>query len=243
MQHRQCFSALVSDLTIKMKTAFIYALKEPETGEIRYIGKANDPQKRFLAHLRREESNHRVCWIKKLLQAGKQPQLEIIDEIPFEYWQQLEVAYIEFFKESGCRLVNGTLGGDESLGAKASEETRRKLSEAHKRIKKSPEWEEKVRLSHVGKKRSPETCSKISESKQNITEETRKKMRLAKLGTIRSEDAKRKQSESWLRKGEEKFQNILDLRKQGKTIREIAGVLGRDRTAVYAFLRRRKFCL
>jgi len=49
-----------------MKNTFIYALKDPITLEIRYIGKSNAPKERYTRHLREAKNkpnNHRLCWI------------------------------------------------------------------------------------------------------------------------------------------------------------------------------------
>lgn len=108
-----------------MKTTFIYALCEPDTGEIRYIGKADDPDKRLGQHLTDKSGNHRTNWIKSLIKKGKYPRLEIIDEVPSAHWQQIEVAYIEFFAEQGAILTNGTLGGE---GCAGTPETCEKIS-------------------------------------------------------------------------------------------------------------------
>jgi len=96
------------------KTVFIYALKEPDTGEIRYIGKSDNPERRLKSHLSsaKKAQSHRAYWIRSLQSLGKVPLLEILDEVLYEHWQAWEAAYIEFFRESGCKLVNGTPGGD-----------------------------------------------------------------------------------------------------------------------------------
>ena len=127
--------------TDQSKTVFIYALKEPDTGEIRYIGKSIDPEERLKTHIRlaRKEDSHKARWIRKLLESGFKPVLEIVDEVPDEFWQQWEAAYIDFFRGEGFLLVNGTSGGDGSeRGVEKSEEHRRKIGEGN-RGKKLPE--------------------------------------------------------------------------------------------------------
>lgn len=152
-----------------MKTAFIYALKCPNSGAVRYIGKSNNPKGRLSNHLRafERERNHRACWIRSLHTTNQKPLVEILDEVPFEHWQQWEVAYIEFFRETGCDLVNSTAGGegahglsDESrarfsvarIGKRASIETRKKQSASRMGIKFTPEHCENLSLSRRGKK-------------------------------------------------------------------------------------------
>lgn len=132
-----------------MKTTFIYCLREPDTGSIRYVGKSDNPKKRLSSHLSeaRDKNCHRKVWLHSLKSRGLRPVLEIVDEVPVEHWQQLEVAYIEFFKACGFDLTNNAAGGggvcDPSpevrerqrmcrLGKKLSTETRAKMSAAHK---------------------------------------------------------------------------------------------------------------
>lgn len=164
-----------------MAFTFIYALKEPDTGEIRYVGKANDPKERFRLHLTRARLNigktHKDNWIRSLTVT---PILEILDEVLVEHWQQWEIAYIEFFRELGCDLVNATPGGDAGpvlcgennfwFGKKHSSETRQKMSLAargnKRRVGQSPseDTRQKLSRSHIGKKHSPETILKMAES-------------------------------------------------------------------------------
>lgn len=97
-----------------MKTVFIYALKDPDTGQIRYVGMSENPERRFHKHLLecKREKNHRACWIRRLQQGNLRPGLAVLDEVPESEWQQWEVAYIDYFKSCGCDLVNSTPGGD-----------------------------------------------------------------------------------------------------------------------------------
>lgn len=206
-----------------MNTTFIYALCEPDTGEIRYIGKSDHPIKRLQDHLAKSRHNtHRVCWIKGLKNRGMVPTLKILDEVPIIFWPQLEVAYIEFYKEQGCDLVNGTLGGD---GLRATEEIKEKLSKAKSGPKHhffgkkfSPEHREKIAAAHRGEKhhyfgvkRTPEERLKQS---QNLSEEARKKLSNDRLGekgprfgTTQSPETRRKMTEAqklrWERRRQE----------------------------------------
>lgn len=118
-----------------MKTTFIYVLKDPETGEVRYVGKSNDPPRRLRRHCFRapRESFRSARWVSSVLSRGFWPTLEIIDEVAESEWPQWEAAYIQFFRESGCELVNGTDGGDcgpSRRGLKSSPEHRRRISES-----------------------------------------------------------------------------------------------------------------
>lgn len=148
-----------------MKTVFIYALKDPDTGQIRYVGASCAPQKRLVNHLKDRDKNHRTNWIRGLRFANMKPVLGILDEVSETEWQPAEAAYIQFYRERGCDLVNGTDGGgggslpgekSPMFGKKHSLEARAKIS-AGNMGKPS---------AMLGKKLSPETCAKISASKK-----------------------------------------------------------------------------
>lgn len=175
-------------------TTFIYALKEPDTGEIRYIGKANNPKNRLRDHLTDTGRCHRVFWIQSLVNKGSRPLLEILDEVPIEYWQQWEVAYIEFFREEGNDLVNGTDGG-EGLN-NPSKETRERIGAASRGRKLSPETIAKIVAQTTGQKRSPEVCSRIGDAHRGkiVSEETRAKQSAAHLGVKLPVERRERQS-------------------------------------------------
>jgi hypothetical protein len=183
-------------LTDPPKTVFIYALKEPDTGEIRYVGKAADPNRRFINHFFDGEVNHRTNWIKSLVNRGAVPVLEILDEVPEEYWQQWEVAWIEFYRESGANLTNGTFGGDGVFDP--SGEIRRKISKALTGKKLSAQHRKRISEVNLGKSISPEHRRKISETLKGIckSEETRRKMSKPKSEETRKKMSKPKSEET-----------------------------------------------
>lgn len=66
-----------------METTFIYTLENPETHEIRYIGKTNKINKRLNQHLYEASSKRRSyknSWIKSLKKEGIVPVINIIDD-------------------------------------------------------------------------------------------------------------------------------------------------------------------
>jgi hypothetical protein len=90
-------------------------------------------------------------------------------------------------------LHNRTGGGDGSSGAIRSDETRRKMSEAHKG-ENHPMY---------GKTLSEETRRKIGDANKNPSEETRRKISESNKGKTRSEETRRKMSEA--QKGENHY--------------------------------------
>lgn len=109
------------------ETTFIYVLKCPTTGAIRYVGKTDNAVNRLRTHLATKSRCHRSYWVQSLLKQGLKPILEVIDEVPMAEWQAWEAAYIQFFFEEGHDRTNGTFGGDAPA---MTEESRRKNSES-----------------------------------------------------------------------------------------------------------------
>jgi hypothetical protein len=115
---------------IKVQT-FIYTLEDPDTNEIKYIGKTVKPLKtRLTNHIYscKKETNHRTNWIKSIIKKGKKPIIKMIDFCSWEKSQKLETYWINKFKNEGANLVNLTNGGEGNLGLKLSKERRDKLT-------------------------------------------------------------------------------------------------------------------
>lgn len=91
----------------------IYGLHDPETGELRYIGKANDPAKRLKSHVRdaRRRNTPLYSWIRKLAASGLLPEMRVMSEVPEQDWPQEERRLIALHKSR--RLLNVAEGGDE----------------------------------------------------------------------------------------------------------------------------------
>jgi hypothetical protein len=88
----------------------IYGLCCPLTGELRYIGKANDPAKRLDQHMRdsRSRATPLYSWIRK---HGK-PALVVL-EADCPDWREAERRLIAKGRLDGLRLLNIADGGDE----------------------------------------------------------------------------------------------------------------------------------
>lgn len=135
----------------RQPTAFvtIYALRDPRTLELRYIGKAHDPERRLQQHLQPGQLDRyrskKNSWLKGLLAAGHQPLLEIVDEVEPEQADEAEICWIAWHLSQGAHLVNGTAGGDG--GAITDPEALARISEAHLGVKRSVETRQKMSAS------------------------------------------------------------------------------------------------
>jgi hypothetical protein len=119
-----------------MCLVYIYALCEPNSEIIRYVGKtANSPEQRLRSHLAPSSlkpKNHRTDWLRSLVKQGLKPALFVLEETTDDCWQEAECRWIAQLRSLGCDLVNSTNGGDGVSGNKPSEATKQLLSSIHK---------------------------------------------------------------------------------------------------------------
>lgn len=97
----------------KTKT-YIYLLVDPVSKEVRYVGKANNPQRRYAQHIGAHElqkQSHKANWIKRLQADGQNPELHIYAECTLEEWSEAEKETIRLYQSLGARLTNGDEGG------------------------------------------------------------------------------------------------------------------------------------
>ena len=164
---------------------FIYGLYDPPTGDLRYIGKADNPDYRLVGHLREDRGTHRCNWVQQLRRGGLKPVMVIIDAAAYgSDWAQLEKIYIAAARRGGERLTNATDGGEgvsglppetrERLsaaqrGKKHSAETRARMSAAHKGRPLTAECRENMRKVALGRKISPAAREKMRASHLKLT--------------------------------------------------------------------------
>jgi group I intron endonuclease len=125
----------------------IYKLTDPETNEIRYVGRTCQKlENRLKKHLRANDKSHRTNWIKSLVNKGIEPKISLICETTeFSDCCELERFYIIKYKNLGFKLVNMTDGGDGSIGFKHSEETINKLKKIAKKRAENKEYIENLK--------------------------------------------------------------------------------------------------
>lgn len=158
----------------------IYVLAESD-GKIRYIGKTIlSLDRRLSNHLtegRRGVKNRRCNWIRSVLSRGCIPRIQLIGEVEGDGCKE-EIAWIEYFKNEGVDLVNGTNGGDGVNGWKPSKEIRTKISQALRGCIRSEETRRKIGEASRGRIHSETTRRKISEANRGRipSRETRLKL-------------------------------------------------------------------
>lgn len=179
----------------------IYTLADPDTKEIKYVGKT---KKSLLYRLQQHiyeafrYKSYKASWIKSLLQENKIPIIELLDETN-EDWQSLEMYWITQMRSWGFHLVNMTDGGDGNHNQVITKETKQKISQALKGKKRPQEVKDKISKAHTGKQ---------------LSESTKKKLKQANFGKKQSETTKKKRYKSVLLVDEqgsilERFDSIM----------------------------------
>jgi len=90
---------------------YIYALVDPITWYIRYVGQSNKPIRRYDEHLDDDDDTPKCDWIRGLRRKGLKPILVIL--CVCESWQadSTERAYILQFSKTPWGLTNSTFNG------------------------------------------------------------------------------------------------------------------------------------
>jgi hypothetical protein len=125
----------------------IYALCEPSTGEIRYIGKSTSGLRRPYEHTRpskyMEGHTHKNCWIRSLAAQGLRPKVLVVEVLPpdtsDEFLSRVESAWIGFLRGQGTRLTNGTDGGDGVRGYHHTEVAKAHMAQVMGEQARTPE--------------------------------------------------------------------------------------------------------
>jgi len=190
---------------------YTYVHRREDTGEVFYVGKG----KRDRAYVKQYRNN---LWHRIVDKYGLVVEIVRYFEVEADAFSH-ERELIAHYRKASALLANFTDGGDGASGAKRSEETRRRMSEAGKArpvVVPSEETRRKMSLSHIGKKQSPEAIAKTAafhrgrkrsdETRANISKALEGKYlgpwpesRLVGLGwggKKHSEESKRKMSEA-----------------------------------------------
>lgn len=159
----------------------IYALSDPRTSIVRYVGVTFRAKRRFNEHLSRAMrggKTYRDCWIRSLVNEGVRPLYRVIEHGRGDGWQDRERFWIAHYRLE-CKLTNLTDGGDGTPGLLPSEKCRQAVSLAHKGVpyppdripamlgkNHTPEAIEKIREAGTGRKHSDKARAKISRARK-----------------------------------------------------------------------------
>lgn len=154
-----------SQVSLSQASVFIYALVDPRSFEIRYIGKTVSPPRRLLSHIynAKYQRFHNERWVYSLVTQDMKPVMEILEVVTTDEADEKECWWIAYAKQLGIQLTNSTSGG---------EGTRNFTPELRSRIGKTlrqkyidnPELRKVVSERNRGKKHSAESRKKRSQA-------------------------------------------------------------------------------
>lgn len=203
----------------------IYGLVDPNTEQVRYIGKSSSYLRRPKDHFRpsviREGTFPVNRWCQKLVRNGQKPAICILEDFGTcfdkdeanEILNEGEIRWIAFGRSEGWPLLNLTDGGDGLLGHPGgmlgkhhSDEVKARISEQLRGRKRPPEVVEKIRKSALGRQVSEDTRAKMSVSAKGHqrwvgkrhSEQSKQKMRTSHLGRKMDAETKEKIRQSVL---------------------------------------------
>lgn len=165
------------------KTVSIYALLDPKTKQVRYVGVTRFSLARRLgghiqSALKANSNLHVHNWIRKI---NRKPIIQLIEIVSFSVWAEKEIWWIAYYKSQGCKLTNSTIGGEGACGTVPSKAARRRRSEFMKGntrrkrgTKSKASTKKKISKSLIGNKRAL-GYRHTEESKAKIAEAIRKR--------------------------------------------------------------------
>lgn len=162
--------------------AYIYALVDPRTDRVKYVGKTNCPRQRLYGHTNSKGKTPVTVWCRALKRLGLSPTMEIIEAC--DDWQDAERFWIEEFRRVGLFLLNFTDGGDGGLGRIVTPEQRAQASASQKGKKKNLTDESRARIREARARQviTPQTKEKISASLKGRPKPPRTPERARKIG-------------------------------------------------------------
>lgn len=206
----------------------IYALVDPRTDEVRYVGKAHDVTIRLEKHIslaKYGKMDHKSNWLRSLMDVGMSPSILTLETGFGLDWGPVEIKWIAHYRGNGAPLTNVSGGGE---GGIHSEETKRKIAIANtgrifspehlvnmSRSRKGKKWKpgfnrEKWLAARIGVKRPPPSPQalinmSLAQRGKKLSPETRSKISAAGFGRKQSKETKDKSSKSrrdwWARHG------------------------------------------
>jgi len=96
----------------------IYALCDPDNGDVRYVGQTVQGIRRCWEHKsnaknNRDTNTYKKNWINKLLKNNKMYCVMVLEKVTTkEELKPAEIKWIKYFKDLGFKLTNLTEGGD-----------------------------------------------------------------------------------------------------------------------------------
>lgn len=115
----------------------IYVLKDPRSGDRRYVGQAKNPKRRLREHISGSKDRGDTLkqrWVKELKQLGCVPEMEILEHCDEREVDRREVWWIRHGRAEGWPLVNMAGGGQGDPLQEQREQFREMVSSAIKKV-------------------------------------------------------------------------------------------------------------
>jgi hypothetical protein len=226
------------------KYCVIYALVDPRTEEVRYIGKTykgiKNRKNQHVAHAKYGHVGHKHAWIRILIELGLEPLVVALEEnVLVDNAKEREQYWVSYAKSNGWPLTNMTSGGE---GApRVSKDTAKNISialkgrpfsDSHKAALKaarakyppmSQETKDKIAAANRGKPMHPnvkKVFPKYWVGKKHSAEH-RDKVATAKTGLTLSDQTKDKIRQKALgRKIDEATKQKIGAAQKGKKVNQ-----------------------
>lgn len=92
-----------------LNNSYVYALFDPESGLVFYIGQSKDPNRRLAQHMTGENKTYNkklAAKLESLTSKGLRPVILLLDEAPSPVILEIENHWIAHFRNLGVTLLN-----------------------------------------------------------------------------------------------------------------------------------------
>lgn len=177
--------------------AAVYALLDPRSSSVRYIGRSVKPERRMAQHMCCDDDTYRSRWINSLKRAGLRPTLKILCWAEVADARRIEAKLVRIHRAKNSGLTNTTSGGDgANPGGRLTriQALKKKISlrRAAKRKMQSwtPEQWKKYRSKKVMSLLSKDTIRRIRTIKVKRAAARRKELRVPEIKRIEAAKAR-----------------------------------------------------
>jgi hypothetical protein len=120
------------------KLVEIYGLYDPDSGDLRYVGKANSTAHRLKTHILERNLDRPICrWVKSLVEQGKCPRAVVFEAVPEDQWEEAERRLIAEHRKTSD-LLNLADGG--AMPSQTKDQRRKLGRSLNKKLKaKTPQ--------------------------------------------------------------------------------------------------------